>query len=591
MKSKNLLVMCITVFSVLALVGTAFATPGLVDIRTTVPNIARSVCDQAGSISLAIPDQTVMRVGDVVQFTLDTGVTICKNIDFYIMLGNNILFTPANAAGDAVTVSAAADRLILAPDATFGAGDDYGFVVRGNDGSQIFTLQLVRRDGATGQLDPSGNWTFTFDASLGDPANDELTVRLFDEKTIATSPVPILEDDDDDNAYNDVIEESDNVLCIDTLSGDFLGEQVQAFPDSLPRQNDTKLTFTGVYTIANILPAAIFTISNPCKFACPQIGIEATFDQFDNPTSGITDFDPGNYLTGCVGSRLVSENTCATDEGILVQVAKSEPYSIGVRLYISLELRLNGSNSAARGVVSWASPTVEPPVVRFAEEDNPNICTCVGAAIPVYSGLSWSSGSTSTELSMDVTTAIIANGTADAILIDLPQVFLDDLDELDEGDQITVNVTLAKGNCGQLTDGEVCIANVLEQCPTPGMVLGCTRLTFAYATGIEDPDFWGGLAVTNMSMSDGSYDLTFYDVDGNMGALDDQEVVANGLDVLLLADLLDRAGFDAGAADLEAQMWLMIDTDFTADGALFLGDLALNILQGYSPRQSVIPCP
>jgi hypothetical protein len=600
---KKLLVTCFTVFTVLAFAGAAFATPGLIDIRTTVPNIAKSLCDQAGSQSLAIPDQTSMQVGDVIQFTLDTGVTICKTLDFYIPIANALAFTPPSLATDAVQVSNTAvganviNTIAATNTPVYGGVDDIGFHVRGNDGSQIYTLQLVKRTVATGALDATGTWAFTFNvaiAPLGDPANDNLTVKLFDEKTIALgAPVSLTIYDDNPpsttGVYTHTILTSDNVLCIDTLTGDFQGNQVQSFPDSLPVTSATKLTFTGVYTIANILPANIFTISNPCKDPCPQIEIEATFDQFDNPTSGITEFDPGNYAPGvCTGSRMSSQNTCDPTEGMLLRIKKNSAFTVGVKLYLSLTLQINGASAV--GTIGWADNTIEPPVV-FLSTGASDVCNCTGTSLTPVGGLNWTRSGTNTVLTQSLMTPIIANGTATTLEIDLSNVNITDLEDLDDGDQITVLASLYKGNCGELFNGELCIANVLDLCTTLTPAGACYSFTLPYSVGTDDPDFWGGLAVSNQTMTNGEWDLTMYDVDGNMATLNDQALDALNMDVFLLSDIPSRTGYNAGAIDPAVQMWLRFMTDFYGDAAIFVGDTGLNILQGYKSTVMTTVCP
>jgi len=592
---KKLLVSCVTVFTVLMFVGTALATPGLVDIRTTVPNIAKSLCDQAGSQSLAIPDLTTMQVGDVIQFTLDTGVTICKTLDFYIPIATATPYTPPSLAGDAVEVSDPTDTIVTnagtnAP--VYGGVDDIGFHVRGNDGSQIYTLQLVKRTIATGALDATGGatgWSITFNG-VADPANDTLTIKLFDEKVFALGGVTTIDDDTGvTGAYLTPIVTSDNVLCIDTLTGDFQGNQVQAFPDSLPVTSSTKLTFTGVYTIANILPANIFTITNPCKDPCPQIEVEATFDQFLNPTSGITYFDPGNYAGGvCLGSRMSSENTCDETAGMLLRIQKNSTFTVGVKLYLALTLQINGASAV--GTLAWDDPTVEPPVVYQSPGDS-DVCNCTGTQLVPTAGLTWTRSGTNTVLTQSLMTPIIATGTSTTLEVDLSDINISNLDDLDDGDQITVVASLFKGNCGELFEGELCVANVLDLCTTATPTGACYTFTLPYAVGTDDPDFWGGLAVSNQGMADGEWDLTMYDVDGNAATLNDQALNALNMDVFLLSDIPTRAGYNAGSIDPAVQMWLRFMTDFYGDAAIFVGDLGLNILQGYKSTVMQVPCP
>jgi hypothetical protein len=274
---------------------------------------------------------------------------------------------------------------------------------------------------------------------------------------------------------------------------------------------------------------------------------------------------------------------------MVLRIQKNSTFTVGVKLYLRLEVLINGATSNL--VLAWEDPTVEPPVV-YQTTGQSDFCECSEPSVMPVAGLGWTRTSNNTILTQNLATPIIATGTGTTLDIDLPNINITDLDELAEGDQITVQATLLKGNCGELFEGEICVANVLDLCSAPPVPAGtCYTFTLAYATGIEDPDFWGGGAVSNQSMADGEYDIAFYDVDGNMGSLVDQPVVAMGMDVFLLSDLADRAGFNAGMMDMSVQMWYVITSDFWGDSVLFLGDTGLNILQGYSARVAAMMCP
>jgi hypothetical protein len=205
----------------------------------------------------------------------------------------------------------------------------------------------------------------------------------------------------------------------------------------------------------------------------------------------------------------------------------------------------------------------------------------------------WTPSAQNTVYTQTSATPIVANGTADALLVDIPRVLIIDIADLDPGDQITVFATVSKGNCGTLDDGgSICIANVLAACATGAVPGTCYSMTIPYSTGMEDPDFWAGIAVSNQTNANGMYDMMFYDTGGNMATLVDQAIVPMGMNVMLASSIPSMTGFTQGAADLAAQMWFVTQTDFFGDVALFIGDIATTYLQGYQSVIMELPsCP
>ena len=80
---KKLLFLTLALAAVVAFSGAVYAAPNRVALGTNVPNIPKSLCYQAGSITMEFSSGTVLRSGDVIQFTLNNGVVLCKDIDFY----------------------------------------------------------------------------------------------------------------------------------------------------------------------------------------------------------------------------------------------------------------------------------------------------------------------------------------------------------------------------------------------------------------------------------------------------------------------------------------------------------------------------
>ena len=180
MRRKGLLTLFITVFSVVAFAGMAFAAQNIF-LKTTVPNIPKSACYQAGTESLALDNLTVLTNGDIFRFTLSNNVTLCKNINFYLRLHDGTAVAdgalPGSTASEPVTsTDPAADTLNLGGGV---AGNDYGLLVTGNSGSQIVNMQVVARTTAGGVISSAVPFTLTFIG--GAPAN-QLIVKLFDKK-------------------------------------------------------------------------------------------------------------------------------------------------------------------------------------------------------------------------------------------------------------------------------------------------------------------------------------------------------------------------------------------------------------------------
>ena len=157
----------VLVFSAMALAANN------VRLTTTVPNIPRSLCYQAGTDTLEFDNLTSIQVGDVIQFTLNNNITTCKAIDMFITV---------NGANSAV-LETSADAPVATTGGTVslaGAGKQWGFLVRASSGSQIITAQLRTRDTGTSSLDalPSAS-VMVFN---GTAATDKLLLKLFDGK-------------------------------------------------------------------------------------------------------------------------------------------------------------------------------------------------------------------------------------------------------------------------------------------------------------------------------------------------------------------------------------------------------------------------
>ena len=282
---KRILPLIIALCAVMAFSGAVYAAANRVALGTSAPNIPKSLCYQAGSISMEFSADTVLRSGDVIQYTLNNGVVICKDIDFYLRLHEGLgrWFVPGTDTANPVSATVDEDLIQLDgfddPEApavpTFLTGYDYGFRVKALAGSQIIQLTVGSRNTATGEFNEGGNDSFALlmymEGAGADPL-DVVFVFIFDEKSTAAY---LWKDDDavagtfytnDSTNLLDPFTFADNTICIDTTTFDYQGERVEVTPDSLPILPDNKLTFTGEREIARILAADEYVLVT-CKNA------------------------------------------------------------------------------------------------------------------------------------------------------------------------------------------------------------------------------------------------------------------------------------------------------------------------------------
>ena len=126
MRKKGIFTLLTTVCMVLAFATMTFAANQVV-LKTTVPNIPKSTCYQAGTDSMEFDGGSKVREGDTIQFTLNNKVTVCKSLNFFLSLGTGALVADPSLA---VSASAGTDTLTFVN--ALGA-NDIGFVVKATD--------------------------------------------------------------------------------------------------------------------------------------------------------------------------------------------------------------------------------------------------------------------------------------------------------------------------------------------------------------------------------------------------------------------------------------------------------------------------
>lgn len=532
MRRKGIFTILAAVFMVLAFSAMAFAA-NQVFMKTTVPNIPKSTCYQAGTDTMEFDNLSVMAEGDVIQLTLNNKVTICKALNFFVTFDATGGATVDTTGALPVSMSTAGGTITAAS----AGANQRGFLVQGAMGSQIITLTLREVISATGVLAPivPAN-TMTF---IGALATDKLIVKLFDGKGVGTwATSGIQKYNAVTVAYDTAIVAEDNALCIDTLTQDYLGEYVENTPNSIPGLPANKLNFSGDYTIAHIMSAQTFALVT-CKGAtCGNIPLGTS----DQAVATCVAFDYETIGTGANG--YCTNHTAFTGYLPKFLIQTSQAFEL-VPYTVTAEILVNGV-AGERGVY-WSSTA--PAYTRSA------VTTCglgvgvtafagqaylrgdgITAAVPVAPSIGACAGVAAAAKAVKFTTTagpLFAAG--DYFLeLNLPP-FNYNLSEVNAGDLVTVRVTLSKATCGSVTL-DLCMGTFIAACPAP-VLPGAMRLC-PYVTSLAaGDDYWNGIALVNTGAAAGTVTLTAIKNDGTTSTFTTPSIAAGGMYVSLLSDI------------------------------------------------------
>ena len=519
MKRKSIFTILAAVFMVLAFSAMALAA-NQVFVKTTVPNIPKSTCWQAGTDTFEFDSLTTIQEGDVITITLNNKVTICKALDFFVTLGTQpgvLDLTgglPASTTAGAITAAA--------------AGQQWGFVVQAPAGSQIITLTLRQVITATGVLAADTNLRMTF---TGTALTDKMVLKLFDGKTGVFATSGILKYTAA-NTYFTAVVAADNTLCIDTLTQDFPNEYVVNTPNSVPDLVGDKLNFSGDYTIAHIMAAVDYSLATCKGVACGNIVLGtgtqgATCNSFDYETIG-----------AATGNPYCASHSAAT--GYLPKFILQSSQAFEVTNYtVDAKILVNGS-AAAKGVYwSATAPTYNAaatsqcgavvaagalPALTYYLADG---VTTVAPGALVAAGVNNCAAVAAASKATEWTTATGALFVAGQYFFELnlpPMVY--NLAEVNAGDLVEVKVTLTKGTCGAISK-TLCIGTF--GCTTTPAALTTSTILCPYVTTLAAADtYWNGIALTNTAAVDVTVALTAYKADGTT-ATATQVVPAKGI--------------------------------------------------------------
>lgn len=606
MKMRKLISSAIAFCAVFAFTSFAFAA-NHVSVKTTIPNIPRSACDQAGTITLELDNGTVMEEGDVIQFTLNSDVTVCKAIDYFIALaddGTDTINTDTAKAvsapkgqfwvgGTAITPGADAPGIAAVGTSNLvidGSPAVVGFQVKAAKGSAIVTMTLGYLDyDATLAATDKGvfkarNTASDFNLTVtGLDADERLTIKLFDGKgeTVNTAYLREFKTGDKAGSYQDLtLDEADNALCIETT--DFAGDLVRATPDSIVGTVAYKLGFDGTYDVANVSSTDNYYIQSVCKDACPTVLMAEATDQFGVSTKPGTTFSPGTYDTSVKSTtktddRWASVGTCDLTKGNGIILRRGENFTPNQKFTVKLELLVDGVAANAEAV-SWNAPTGTSNVYYVSSSDSGR---CSAKADPMVAGTAatWGNVSGSTNDAI-IETILTAGSNHDSFILDIPTVKFD-YEKVVAGAKVEVKVSFGKSPCGGTQSETFCLATFVSKCVSQDTY----SLLYPYATGASDAGWWTGVVVTNTSSDTSTVAITLYDTEGGSGSLN-TTIAAKSQKVMMLSAITSDPDFKAGtkALDLTKPVQISVAANTSVDGLLLLGSADGNLMHGYLPR-------
>jgi hypothetical protein len=622
-------------------------------LSSIVPNINKSNCSQIGSLSQQYDKETVMQEGNYLQITMQNKTVLCHNVDFYLLLASDSSYAIStnpdeaiisNYAGTYVTVY---DSLGVQAASNPGGGVvldgsvyDIGFLVQGFEGSQILTVQLARRylgadDGlyVTDEVVELGATTTPFSIELDttDVVNDpayNMIIKLFDEKTNGAGfNHPFYEDGNSASATVDMVydsiglsEKGDNALCLDVSGVDEWVEGIYYYPDWKTTDPTYAMNIDGNYLIAHILGENAFIVD----FLCDKMDFCNTFpiempglDQYGNPLGSVDeDFDAGvpggGTYDGLAGWS--SDNTCDEDYGVAAVMYD------GVNTYleddtewrITLTAYLNGepASSAIVWFAELLAAASEDDYIALVganvwEAVNPSDTGwCDGTATKVdatYEGVAtgWqltmdysAAGNVST-VYMNVDGPPAGASTSElfaGFVLNFPRVYVD-LDYLDPGDEIQINVEWGQLPCGGGVDTTFCMATAVESCTTDSPDTTCVELRAQYMLDPNNTEYWSGLGITNYDVANSSdVTIALYDIAGGSG---DATVTIDpqGQYVGTLGQIITESTWTDHNVPLDPDQktFAIIQGNTWIDGICMIGDINVSFIYGY-PLRSFATC-
>lgn len=581
----------IVAFAFLAVASMSYAAQTVGINVTSEPITSGSTCGKAGGFTLSFDHGTVLTEGDKITFDLDLNTTLCKDIDLIIApYGNATTYTGiAAAAGAAMSTISNAASAITATDLandqfTMDVGSDAGdtmyFRLKGSAGSARVTLYVLGTDTTTQDA------TFTFDALTAGDSSDVLIFKFLSGTDYATldaaADISIYDVVDSTPTYATADTEA-NSLCIDisetsaaTINANFdSSDDIYTFVPSNPQ-------------VAHVVTGSTYSLYEAKLRETGNIPLPEAGSQTETCAYIVNDSESDTYWCDTGDTH--------NDNELIVETTSA--YALDGDVQVTYEILVNGE-SGNNGVY-WGSTS--DSITTAVDTDPAAVLTVGAAATGALSFTAYESDGSTTVATLDsspsdcevddANKAVILKGSAPAATLNLNGGLYNyfylpignmvyDTSEIQEGDVVSVKVTIETLPCGTIIDGET------WEIGTFGCVASSTSYTqrypyFAKTTG----SYANALIITNVGSNDGTAELTLYEEDGDIFTAS-VDVTAYGMVVDLVGNLTWTAtAASAGSGTVgDARGWIDLSADFSVDGAAMITNASTGESIGYLPRQ------
>ncbi|MBI5557276.1 MAG: hypothetical protein HY885_06525 [Deltaproteobacteria bacterium] len=582
----------------LVLSGAALAV-NRVEVKVTSEPIASGAsCDKAGGFSLEFDTSTALLDGD--QITIDTDfvnatnfTALCRDIDLVIAPGSGANITSQADGGNSTnagwTNGSTPDELVDSPVVYSGTAptdveEGIIFHVVGNSGSQRITVDVVGIDTTTGADGRAVN-AVAGSLIVGPGVNDKIIVRFLDQDVnFTTGGIFVDNNTTTDDTYDQPADLEDNTLCINVSS--WSESTVKGNMDS---RNDKYTFIPSNPQIAHVVSAAEYALYECAKANCGNLALGAT-SQAGSSCGAFDNEDPGAAGTAYM-------NSCATvDDHANNQfiIQKTNGTFDLVDYIVTATILVNGVEGD-NGVYFTSDA-----ILTDGASTSTAACAFTNASGSAIGAASYfqADGTTATPVAADTDCDIAGSARAvelttlghnlnlaandDFLFINIPEMHYD-LGEVEDGDQVSVRITLTKAPCGEVTTQTLCVGTFLEECPTSA---GSETMIFPYFTSPAATDaWWDGVAITNESATAGTATVTLYEQDGDSAtasiAVAARSMYVNTLTAMISGGVFTASSGNAGTIG-DSRCFLSVSTDFAASGFAMIANTATGESMGYT---------
>jgi hypothetical protein len=418
-------------------------------------------------------------------------------------------------------------------------------------------------------------------------------LKFLDQDTVFDNP-GIYTDDDGDGSYDDLAELADNTICIDISDPTFTGTKVQGNMDSA---GDVYTFIPSNPQIAHIISQQDYEFAT-CKNAnCGEILLGERIGSVPQGPAGSETCMPFDNESGegyCTGG-LVNH----TNNNMIIY--RADDNFVDDAYNITLTILVNGT-TGDHGVyfsndpVYYAAYDNEDDACDYEDETGTALNAAAGVDPAGYPECDVPLGSRPTTLTTTATN--LFTGNEDYLVVDIPTLVYD-LDEVADGDQVEVEVTLTKAPCGELFTDTWCIGEIVNACTVVDPAGPSDELLYPYFTNMTGDSWWDGIVVDNLSATAGGFTAYIFEKDGDQGTYSPAADVAGYSSyIALLSNIVGDANItvSTGSGVLgDSPCYIIVCTEFISDGFAMLGstlDSAVNGSEtmGYLPRQNTNMC-